>query len=104
MRKTFFCLFLPLRKTKMQISCAVTAQVISAFVFTTQIVQFLIYLQTKFQAFSFLLGLYRSVFVRPGKKSYRPVFSHSGSNIFTSCYDVKEIQLEIVKKHYGIFM
>ena len=31
-------------KTKVQISCAVTAQLISAFVFTTQIVQFILYI------------------------------------------------------------
>ena len=35
-------------KTKTQISCAVTAEVISAFVFYTWIVQFLFFLNTKF--------------------------------------------------------
>ena len=40
-------------KTKMQISCAVTAQPISAFVFVTRIVQFLFYLNPKFQDSSF---------------------------------------------------
>ena len=38
-------------KTKALISCAVTAQLISAFVFATRIVQFLLYLYLKFQAF-----------------------------------------------------
>ena len=36
-------------KTKAQISCAVTAKLISAFVFDTGIVQFLLYLYLKFQ-------------------------------------------------------
>ena len=48
--------------------CSVTAQVISAFVFLTQIVQSLFYLNTKFQASSLLEWLYRPVCVRPGPK------------------------------------
>ena len=55
-------------KPKAQISCAVTAQLISAFVFATGIVQFLFYLLPKFQASSVLLLLYRPVYVRPGRK------------------------------------
>ena len=39
-------------KTKAQISCAVTAQLISAFVFATREVQFLFFLIPKFQASS----------------------------------------------------
>ena len=42
-------------KTKMQISCTVTAQLISAFVFATQIVQSLYFLNPKIQAPSHLL-------------------------------------------------
>ena len=45
----------PYAKTKTQISCAVTAQLISAFVFAIQIVQSLYYLNLKFQASSHLL-------------------------------------------------
>ena len=45
-------------KTRTQISCAVTAQLISAFVFATLIVQFLYFLSPKFQASSHLLWLY----------------------------------------------
>ena len=51
-------------KTKTQISCAVTAQLISAFVFAKQIVQLLLYLYPKFQASRLLLWLYRSVCIR----------------------------------------
>ena len=40
---------------KAQISCAVTAQLISAFVFAEQIVQSLFFLNPKFQASSLLL-------------------------------------------------
>ena len=57
-------------KTKAQISLAVTAKLISAFVFATQIV----FLNLKFQASSLLLCLYRSVCVRPGRKPQRPYF------------------------------
>ena len=51
-------------KTKALISFAVTAKLISAFVFTTWIVQFLFYLNPKFQASSHLLQLYSLVCVR----------------------------------------
>ena len=66
-------------KTKAQISFAVTAKLISAFVFATQIVHFLFLLNPKFQASMLLLGLYMSVCVRPGRKPRRPVFSRRGS-------------------------
>ena len=45
-------------KTKTQISCAVTAQLISVFVFATHIVHFLFFLNPKIQACSLLLRLY----------------------------------------------
>ena len=41
--------FLAYAKTKAQISCAVTAQLISAFVFAIRTVQFLFFLHPKFQ-------------------------------------------------------
>ena len=63
----------------MQISFAVTAKLISAFVFATRIVQFLFYLNPKFQASSSFLSLYRPVCVGPGRKPRRPVFSRRGS-------------------------
>ena len=44
-----------------------TVKLISAFVFTTQIVQFLFFLNPKFQASSLLLRLYKPVCVRPGR-------------------------------------
>ena len=61
-------------KTKPQISCAVTAQLISAFVFAPRIMQSLFYLNPKFQASSLLPRLYRPISVRPGRKLQRPVF------------------------------
>ena len=66
-------------KLKAQISFAVTAKLISAFVFATRIVQFLVYLNPKFQASSSFLSLYRPVCVGPGRKPRRPVFSRRGS-------------------------
>ena len=66
-------------KTKTQISFAVTAKLISAFVFATRIVQSLFYLNPKFQASNHLLCLYSPVCVGPGRKPRRPVFSQRGS-------------------------
>ena len=62
-------------KTKVQISCAVIAQLISPFVLATQIVQFLFFLNPKFQAAGLILWLHRSVYVRPGQKPRLSVFS-----------------------------
>ena len=66
-------------KTKTQISFAVTAKLISAFVFATRIVQCLSFLNTKFQASSHFLWLYSPVCVGPGRKPRRPVFWRRGS-------------------------
>ena len=65
-------------KTKTQISFAVTAKLISAFVFTTLIVQFLFYLNPKFQASSSYLLLYRPVCVGPVRKPHC-WFSHEAA-------------------------
>ena len=64
-------------KTKMQISFAVTAKLISVFVFATYIVQSLYFLNTKFQASSHLLELYSPVCVGTGRKPRRPFFFHN---------------------------
>ena len=77
-RKPFVCFF-AYAKTKTQISCAVKAQLIIAFVFATHIVQSLYLLNPKFQASSYLLWLYSQFYVRPGRKPRRPVFSQRGS-------------------------
>ena len=72
--------FLHMRKTKAQISFAVTVKLISTFVFTTQMVQSLYFLNPKFQASRHLLWLYSPVCVGPGRKPRRPFFSRRGSN------------------------
>ena len=56
-------------------------EVISAFVFATQIVQSLYFLNPKFKASSYLLWLNNPVCVRPDEKPRRPFFSHRGSFI-----------------------
>ena len=76
MRKPFFFAY---AKTKTQISFAVTAKLISAFVFATQIVQSLFFLNPKFQASRYLRWLHSPVCVGPGRKPRRPVFSQRGS-------------------------
>ena len=63
------------------LSFAVTAKLISAFVFATRIVHSLYFLNLKFQASSHLLWLCRLVCVGPDRKPRRPVFSERGSNI-----------------------
>ena len=50
-------------------------------VFATRIVQFLFYLNPKFQASSSFLSLYRPVCVGPGRKPRRLVFSRHGPYI-----------------------
>ena len=83
-------------KTKTQISFAVTAKLISTFVFATQIVQSLYFLNTKFQASSHLVWLCSLVCVGPGRKPRRPVFSRGSSmiRVCTVCHSVR-----IFKKH-----
>ena len=66
-------------KTKPQISFAVTAKLISAFVFATRIVQSLYFLNPKFQASSHLMWMHSLVCVGPGRKPRRPGFSQRGS-------------------------
>ena len=74
MRKPAFCTC----ETKTQMSFAVTAKLISVFVFATRIVQSLYFLNPRFQASNHLLWLYRPVCVGPGPKPRRLVFSQRG--------------------------
>ena len=71
--------FLHMRKQRLrsaaQLRCAVTAQLISIFVFATQIVPSLFFLNSKFLASSHILQLYSSVCVEPGRKPRGQVFS-----------------------------
>ena len=71
--------FLHMRKTKTQISFAVTGKLISAFVFATQIVRSLYFLNPKFQGSNHLLYLGSTVCVEPGRKPRKLVFSERGS-------------------------
>ena len=57
-----------------------TAKLISPFVFATRILQFLFYLNPKFQASSSFLRLYRSVCVRPVRKPHCR-FSHENAQL-----------------------
>ena len=59
----------------------VTAKLINAFVFATRIVQFLFYLNPKFQASSSFLCLYRSVCVGSVRKPHC-WFSHEAAHLF----------------------
>ena len=68
-------------KTKTQISFAITAKLISSFVFATWIVQSLYFVNPKFQASSHIQKLCSLVCVWPGPcwKPRRPVILHHGS-------------------------
>ena len=77
MRKLDFCICE--NKDADQLRSHREADLISAFVFAIQIVQSLYYLNPEFQASSHLLWLYSPVYVRPGQKPRRPVFSQRGS-------------------------
>ena len=61
-------------KTKTQISFAVTAKLISAFIFATRIVQSLYFLNTKLQASSHFLWQYSPVSVGPGSETPKTGF------------------------------
>ena len=74
--KTGFCIC----ETKTQISFAVTAKLISAFVFTAQIVKSFYSLNPEFHVSNHLLWLYSPVCIGPGRKPRRPVFSERGSS------------------------
>ena len=65
-----------------------TAQLISAFVFVTWIVQSLFYPNPKFQISSHLLWVYSLVCVGPGRKPRRPVFLQRGSSNVRMMLDI----------------
>ena len=92
MRKPAFCI------CENKDTDTVTAKLISAFVFSTGIVESLYYLNPKFQASSHLLWLYSQVSVGPGWKPRRPVFSQLGSNdpsvMATASYIGRSYELE----------
>ena len=67
-------------KTEVQIICIGTAQLISAFVFTTQIIQSLYFLHPKFQASSHPVWLHSQVCVGPGWKP-EDRFSHDAAHL-----------------------
>ena len=73
----------------MQTSFAVTAKLISAFVFATRTVQFIFYLNPKFQSSRSFLLLCRPVCVRPIRKPHC-WFSHETAHL--SCKITSNIQ------------
>ena len=95
-------------KTKVQISFTVTGKLISAFVFATRIVQFLLYLYPKFQDSNFLLRLYRKVCVAPGRNSQRPVFSRRGPYVIKLCgkceFEYYNISWRFTDKVFSLFV
>ena len=92
-RKPAFCIC----ENKDADQLAVTAKLISAFVFATWIVQFLFYLNPKFQASSHLLWLYSPVCVRPGRKP-EGRFSHNEAHLCQYRYCLVQITFSSVKR------
>ena len=76
MRKPAFCMC----KNKGADQFCCNSELISAFVFATQIEQCLFFLNPKFQASSYLQRLYSLVCVGPGRKPRRQVLSRHGSS------------------------
>ena len=76
-------------------------QLISAFVFATQIVQSLYFQSPKFQASSHVPWLYSPVCVGPGRKPRIPVFSQRGS--FYLNLQQPETSCPMYRQHYGAF-
>ena len=71
-----------------------------AFVFATQIVQFLFFFNPKFQESSLLLGLYRPVCVRPGWNCKLLVFSCKGSLSRRPCLTTEKAEvIQIIREH-----
>ena len=64
-----------------------TAKLISAFVFATRIVQFLFYLNPKFQASSYFLCLCKPVCVGPVRKPHC-WFSHEAAQLLKNCFNL----------------
>ena len=73
----------------------VTAQLISAFVFATLIVQILCFLNPKFPASNQLLWLYSLVCVGCCRKPKLLVFSHTGSILFFSAAVAQDMLSEV---------
>ena len=83
----------------------VSVKLISAFVFATQIVQSIYFLNPKFQASSYLLWSHSRVCVGPGLKPRRPVFSQRGSNVLYILPDIIQIsnlKLIVLRNHAAI--
>ena len=100
MRKPFFFAY---AKTKTQISFAMTAKLISAFVFATWIIQSLYFLNLKFQASNHILCLYSPVCVGPCRKPRIQVFLRRGSFFYVYSFRMdrlrKERDLEMEKAY-----
>ena len=81
-----------------------TAKLISAFVFTTQIVQSLYFLNTKFQASIHLMRLYSPVSVGPVRKPRRPVFSYINTiyGQSTWAYRINAYHISLIHRVYMI--
>ena len=91
-----------MRKTKPQISFAVTAKLISVFVFATRIVQSLYFVNPKFQVPSYLQWLSSPVCVGAGLSPRRPVFWRRGSNIYSPFMKTPAFLCMWKEKHWSL--
>ena len=81
----------------LRISFAVTAKLISAFVFATRLVQFLYFLDPKFPVSSHLLCLY-SLCVGPVRKPHC-WFSHKAAHLLISLFQFDMLELDRLEKN-----
>ena len=92
-----------LKQRQAQINCAVTTQLIRAFVFATWIAPFLCYLYPNFWASSILLSQYRPLCVGPGRNPKLLVFSCNGSNVWLSSYGPVNKVSEVYPMFFSVF-
>ena len=83
----------------MQISFAVTAKLISAFVFVSRVAQFLYFLNPKFPVPSRLLCLYSPVYVGPVRKPHC-LFSHEATQF---CLNIMIYSMKFLILLFPIF-
>ena len=76
-------------------------KLISAFVFTTRLVQSLYFLNTKFHACSYVLRLHSTVCVRPGQNPKVLVLSRAGSSF---AFGLVWLKLEIQANNFSVIL
>ena len=100
MRKTCLC---HMRTTKAQISLRIRAVWSVPLLFAAWIVQYLYFLYPKFQASIWLLWLRRPVWVLPGCRPRRQVFSWHGSVVFKTALNINILHIKRLFNNINVY-